>query len=182
MIETLRQIATSLTRYLVGGGEREPGRRFDRVERDLALHDHTLIQQQAADLPRRQQHWLVWAGDILAVPNAPDAKVGEALDFLRQLNRNLHLSGLLLVPLRLDDPAYEDSRQVPDIDPSWLTPSVRGVAEDIHRERCFAELPVLADALEDAGCTDPDILDPMRRQPTPHIRAIRVLYALRSLT
>ena len=51
------------------------------------------------------------------------------------------------------------------------------LAEAIYRERCFLELPALADALEEAGCTDESILGHLRR-PGPHARGCDVLDAL----
>jgi hypothetical protein len=47
------------------------------------------------------------------------------------------------------------------IEPAWLSwdrGTVRNMAEVIDRERDYTRLPVLADALEDAGCTEPLIL------------------------
>src|SRR5262249_15547114 len=43
-------------------------------------------------------------------------------------------------------------------DCSWLTSNVTGLAQAIYDERACARLPILADALEDAGCTTADIL------------------------
>src|SRR5687767_10524556 len=40
-------------------------------------------------------------------------------------------------------------------DPSWLTSTVVSLARAIYDERAFDHLAVLADALEDAGCTNP---------------------------
>jgi hypothetical protein len=51
-------------------------------------------------------------------------------------------------------------------DPDWLTreggQAVR-IARAIYDERRWGDLPVLADALEEAGCTDREILDHCRR-------------------
>src|SRR5262249_43105057 len=55
------------------------------------------------------------------------------------------------------------------LDPSWLTPVVQAVAQVIYDERQFADLPVLADALEDAGCDNRDLLDHCR-EPGEHVR------------
>jgi hypothetical protein len=49
------------------------------------------------------------------------------------------------------------------LDPTWLTPSVGALAAAIDAERVFDRLPILADALEEAGCTDEDVLDHCRR-------------------
>jgi hypothetical protein len=43
------------------------------------------------------------------------------------------------------------------------------MAQAIYNERGFDRLPILGDALEDAGCTDRDILDHCRG-PGPHVR------------
>jgi hypothetical protein len=43
-------------------------------------------------------------------------------------------------------------------DPAWLTTTVANLAQAIYADRAFDRLPILADALEDAGCTDADIL------------------------
>ena len=48
-------------------------------------------------------------------------------------------------------------RAVP-FDPAWLTSTVAALARSVYRERAFDRLPILADALEEAGCSDPDVL------------------------
>jgi hypothetical protein len=58
------------------------------------------------------------------------------------------------------------------IDPTWLhwqDGTVRRLAQSIYAEHRFDELGVLADALEEAGCTDRDILEHCRSGP-PHVR------------
>jgi hypothetical protein len=50
----------------------------------------------------------------------------------------------------------------PAIDPRWLTSTVVTLARTIYDDRAFDRLPVLADALEEAGCDDPDILSHCR--------------------
>jgi hypothetical protein len=47
------------------------------------------------------------------------------------------------------------------VDPSWLASNngtVPKLAQSIYDERVFDRLPILADALEDAGCTNQDML------------------------
>jgi hypothetical protein len=44
------------------------------------------------------------------------------------------------------------------IDSSALTTTVTRLADAIYQDRAFDCLPILADALEDAGCTNQDIL------------------------
>jgi hypothetical protein len=60
------------------------------------------------------------------------------------------------------------------VDPAWLTSTVVSLAEGIYAERAFDRLPILADALQDAGCDSADILDHCRG-PGPHARGCWVL-------
>jgi hypothetical protein len=41
---------------------------------------------------------------------------------------------------------------------SWNDGTIPKLAQAIYDERRFADLPILGDALEEAGCTDADIL------------------------
>jgi hypothetical protein len=58
--------------------------------------------------------------------------------------------------------------------PAWLTPTVLALAQGIYDDRAFDRLPILADALQDAGCGSPDILDHCRGD-SPHIRGCWVV-------
>ena len=57
---------------------------------------------------------------------------------------------------------------------SWLTSTVRGLAEGIYADRAFDRMPILADALEDAGCDHADILAHCRGDG-PHVRGCWVV-------
>lgn len=58
-------------------------------------------------------------------------------------------------------------------EPRWRTPEVIGISRRIYDERDFAAMPILADALEDAGC-DADVLAHCRG-PGPHVRGCWVI-------
>jgi hypothetical protein len=63
------------------------------------------------------------------------------------------------------------------IDPAWLrwhNRTIPKLAKKIHDSRDFAAMPILADALEEAGCTNADILDHCRG-PGPHVRGCFVV-------
>jgi hypothetical protein len=58
------------------------------------------------------------------------------------------------------------------IDPAWIAQAnalVPGVARAAYDERRFEDLPILADALEESGCTDQDVLSHLRGNG-PHTR------------
>ena len=59
-------------------------------------------------------------------------------------------------------------------DRSWLSSTVVALATGIHQDRAFDRLPILADALEDAGCDNAEVLDHCRGSG-PHVRGCHVL-------
>ena len=60
---------------------------------------------------------------------------------------------------------------------AWNDGTLRRLAQGIYEERAFERMPVLADALEEAGCTDPAVLDHCRGRG-PHIRGCFVIDTL----
>jgi hypothetical protein len=63
------------------------------------------------------------------------------------------------------------------LDPAWLRWNggmIRTIARTIYDERRFEDMPVLADALEDAGCDDPYLLSHCRSKG-PHVRGCFLL-------
>ncbi len=58
------------------------------------------------------------------------------------------------------------------VDPAWLAwndGAVAKIGQVIYDSRCFEQMPILADALEEAGCTDADMLAHCRN-PGEHAR------------
>jgi hypothetical protein len=60
------------------------------------------------------------------------------------------------------------------VDASWLAPVVVAFAHSIYNTNTFHHLPILADALEEAGCTDAAILGHCRGAG-PHVRGCWVV-------
>jgi hypothetical protein len=70
------------------------------------------------------------------------------------------------------------------VDPSWLEwggQVVRALAQGIYEDRTFQRIPVLADALEDAGCSDHPIIVHLRGNGT-HFRGCWVIDTLTGRT
>ena len=58
--------------------------------------------------------------------------------------------------------------------PSWLTSTVTALAEQMYESRDFSLMPILGDALQDAGCENADILAHCRGEG-PHARGCWVV-------
>jgi hypothetical protein len=62
-------------------------------------------------------------------------------------------------------------------DPTWLTPTVVVFAQAIHNGSDYDQMPMLGDALEEAGCSSPGIVDHCRGK-SKHVRGCWVVNAL----
>jgi hypothetical protein len=60
-------------------------------------------------------------------------------------------------------------------DPEWRTSTAVALAKTMYQARDFGPMPILADALQDAGCEDPDILAHCRDPDQPHVRGCWVV-------
>jgi hypothetical protein len=72
---------------------------------------------------------------------------------------------------------FSPFRKPPAVDAAWLRwnhGTVPKLAQHIYDDRRFGDLPVLADALEEAGCTDTALLNHCRR-PAEHVRGCWVV-------
>lgn len=58
----------------------------------------------------------------------------------------------------------------PSFKPSWRTPDVLMLARGIYDQHAFERMPILADALQDAGCDSDDILNHLRDTSATHVR------------
>jgi hypothetical protein len=55
------------------------------------------------------------------------------------------------------------------VDPTWQTPELASLGQAIYMDQAFDRLPVLADALEEAGCVNAELLEHFRA-PGEHVR------------
>jgi hypothetical protein len=59
-------------------------------------------------------------------------------------------------------------------DPAWRTPTAVALAEQMYAGRDFGAMPILADALQEAGCDNADVLSHCRA-PGEHVRGCWVV-------
>jgi hypothetical protein len=60
------------------------------------------------------------------------------------------------------------------LDPAWRTGTAASLAEGMYESRDFSPMPILADALQDAGCDNEDMLGHCRGDG-PHVRGCWVV-------
>ena len=63
----------------------------------------------------------------------------------------------------------------PACDPAWLTSDVLALARGIYDDKAFDRMPILADALQDAGCDSDALLTHLRDPDATHVRGCWVL-------
>ena len=133
------------------------------VELELAREDArgyaSVVARWGARLARKAA-WLERQGQGDAKQAADTAQAGE------RRGQAADLRGIFGNPFRRVT-----------LDPAWLHwngSTVRKMAEAIYDDRAFDRLPILADALEEAGCTDHAVLDHCR-QPGEHARGCWVI-------
>jgi hypothetical protein len=154
--------------------------------------EHEIYDETIADI-----------ASLLLCPEVPDDQYPKPFDAHLVSNRTIDLAGSAASYAAGDDSEGEEFekglaieraahcgllREIagspfspPPIDPVWLTHTVTNLAETTYEERSLPSgeldplrLSVLADALEDAGCTDADILDHCR-SGGPHVRGCWVV-------
>jgi hypothetical protein len=60
-------------------------------------------------------------------------------------------------------------------DPAWRTDTAGSLARTMYDSRDFGAMPILADALQDAGCDNADILNHCRDPKQVHVRGCWVV-------
>ena len=120
---------------------------------------------------------LVWALYILQVAASENAYT-ETFDTAMEIHQ--HLDGLsdegaMRVLYRPAKCIIGNPFRPVTFSPSWRSETAVALAAGIYDGRHFDRLPILADALEEAGCDHPDILAHCRDPQQPHARGCWVV-------
>ena len=59
--------------------------------------------------------------------------------------------------------------------PAWRTVNATLLAQSMYDSRDFSAMPILADALQDAGCDDADVMNHCRDPHATHVRGCWVV-------
>ena len=176
-VRRLRLVAAAYTRWL----QSLPAYANDRPFADLI--------EEVADRPKSRAelelraYGLPGSGWLLSHALGPDDRVGQAVSklvwFAQGAEQKLSecrqpAHARMIRTLR---EIFGNPFRATPISSSWLAwndGAIRKMAQSIYDDRAFDRLPLLADALEDAGCADADILSHCRT-PGEHVRGCWVV-------
>jgi hypothetical protein len=164
--------------------ERELLRAIDETRDQYPYPDYVIRPEHAARVTVR---WLLSrasSADMMTTVASAVAKAAGLLTVLKGKDRSSASAILRSAESRererqchlLRDIVGNPFRPV-GVDPLWLSwrdGTVAKIAQTIYEERAFDRLPILADALEDAGCTNEDILNHCR-ETGEHVRGCWVV-------
>jgi hypothetical protein len=177
--ESSRRLVIALERYADGAASKEDLQSAEEGAReafiaDLATPSTPALTFQAAQAILSLQAHMIERGAICSMLNDAQMLRGKVA-------REIARKGTWTKQERsaIASEQHRQSALVRDIfgplpfrpialDRPWLTSTVTSLATAIYEERAFDRLPILADALEDAGCTNADILSHCRG-PGPHV-------------
>jgi hypothetical protein len=106
--------------------------------------------------------WLVVGGLGEPLPGSHTPAATQAI------GREAHQQAVLLRDI------FNNPFRPAAFDPHWRTADVLGLAHGIYEDRAFNRLPLLADALMDAGCADDQVIGHCRLEG-PHARGCWVV-------
>jgi hypothetical protein len=131
--------------------------------------------------------WAIWSdvrGNYTGGANYCYPLVVDALEFLTLKDRatrrrvrakeKARAAALLRLSELLRDIFGNPFRPV-TFSPSWRTDTALSLARQIYDSRDFSAMPILADALQDAGCDNEDILNHCRQVNGMHVRGCWVV-------
>jgi hypothetical protein len=95
----------------------------------------------------------------------------NGLFVLRRLAREKRLA----IPVALIRDIFGNPFRPVAFDPAWRTSTVVALASQMYESRDFGAMPILADALQDAGCTNEDVLTHCRDAQQVHVRGCWVV-------
>jgi hypothetical protein len=115
-----------------------------------------------------QERGVWWPGQVLAMKSAEGAAL-SVFDMVGYDFRGVGVRNPDLLRCLFGNPFHSVS-----LDPSCRTSTVLTLAQGVYADRAFDRLPILADALQDAGCDNADVLAHCRG-PGPHVRGCWVV-------
>jgi hypothetical protein len=123
--------------------------------------------------------------NVLRAATGPLSSVGELLmgwkffewlDTARTVGRRPQASQLQVVnQIEISRDIFGNPFRPVTFDPDWRTSTAVALAKQMYDSRDFSAMPILADALQDAGCEHVDVLTHCRDAKGVHVRGCWVV-------
>ena len=158
---TFRDAAYAAFEEAPGGTLEEP---LTMIAADAALRDARQAASSAIDVADLIAHFAAYGqGDELPYSDERQAayEARKATEHTSQCRLLRDIFGNPFRPVTLD--------------PAWFTSDAVALARGIYDERAFDRMPILADALQDAGCDNDDVLTHCRDTALTHVRGCWVV-------
>jgi hypothetical protein len=151
-----------------GEGYTEPD---PRVRAASAIRLTSNLLGRAGVHAMRYYEVIVWLVTGRQVTGGPELPIAERVSALQGEVYGLPDPERVFGPVRPTGGVTSRTTDIPEVpfDPSWRTPDVALLAQRIYDQHDFSAMPILADALQDAGCDSDDVLNHCRG-PGPHVR------------
>lgn len=173
------EVAERLADGAASEAEVEEGFRLANTARNLSTGTVTGIPRRYKTREGRCTSWAVYELLVLIDPEF-DGYVGAVFDLIFSALSYLtalppHPATHRLYQARVTrDVVGNPFRPVP-FNSAWRTTDVVMLAAGIYDHRAFDRMPILADALQDAGCDNDDILSHCRDTSLTHVRGCWVV-------
>jgi hypothetical protein len=128
---------------------------------DLRREDG-IVRNDRSSLPAREQAIARASVEILMAFENSGRRAGQVARSLREAASAGEREGLAAAQCDLIRDIFGNPFEPVRFDPDWSTPDVLEVARAIHDDRAFDRMPILGDALEEAGCSSDRVLDHCR--------------------
>jgi hypothetical protein len=149
----------------------QPGEIPDSIRRLVQLGVLSAGDYSLIDTPEAED---VYIRVHLAARVAEMCSVADRVRVLRCFATNKYLDRTRMAGAWLVRDIFGNPFQPVTLDPAWRTSTAVALAQGMYESRDFSAMPILADALQDAGCENPDILGHCRG-PGPHVRGCWVV-------
>ena len=164
----LREVVDVAERFADGDASDRELRRVTKAVRDVTKGEWTGVCWEAVTcLIHREGHPIGPANGVNKY--APMAKCGADNNVftaegvaIREAEKQAHATLIREV--------FTNPFRPVSFSAEWRTSDVLLLAEGIYAERAFDRMPILADALQDAGCDNEDILIHLRDANAEHVR------------
>ncbi|WP_162670594.1 ankyrin repeat domain-containing protein [Gemmata massiliana] len=145
--------------YAVGGGSAEVLKLL--VEAGSDLNRQECRGRTPVDLARNPAHnhaFVKYLISVGAVPN--ESSTAETVQYMKN-------DGMW--------DAIPDNLFLGPFSPNWRTDTVLALVRHMRESQNFSAMPILGDALQDAGCDNTDVLNHCRDASAPHVRGYWVV-------